>query len=401
MNLLLNFINTITMPIRYFSSWIARIVPGLKKLASISLAARVALTSFLFLLIVVTTFLVIQKYFSESGSKELWKWIAAFGLVFLLPCFVYWLVRVWSIKDVSRFPELERVFEEGVDLCRQQGIDLMQVPIFLVLGAENNDQARQTMQASQLAFPIIYPQENADIAFFANNESLFLYVPGCSALSGLATAPMQAVTVESSSPASGSNSQTPFGGTIDASMLGKGSLGPAGSANAPSQPGAGQNTGTIQADGPLVSSSAPAARPPSTGFQGTILLPENGDLSKITGGNDVSSATASRSAPVLSSKEAYEREQKLRHLCRLIVKARQNLCPINGLLTLLPFQLIENASGELQAAAQKELAVLRDELQVRCANTVMVTGLEKEVGFTELIKRVGEQRAKEFRFGKG
>jgi hypothetical protein len=70
-------------------------------------------------------------------------------------------------------------------------------------------------------------------------------------------------------------------------------------------------------------------------------------------------------------------------------------------MTILPFELIEIAGPQIQVAAQKDLAVLREELLVRCSNTILITQLDKDDGFQELVKRVGEERSREFRFGKG
>lgn len=156
--------------------------------------------------------------------------------------------------------------------------------------------------------------------------------------------------------------------------------------------------GTLTDSALIESSSAPAAPPAGAGA--TLQLPEGQSIGDFVGSMGGGSFAA-RSPAQLSSQEMFDRELRLRHVCQLVARARNTLCPINGLLTLIPFELVESASGQVQSAAQKDMAILRDELKVRCSNTVVVTELEKEEGFQELIKRVGAEKCREFRFGKG
>ena len=54
---------------------------------------------------------------------------------------------------------------------------------------------------------------------------------------------------------------------------------------------------------------------------------------------------------------------------------------------------------ELERAVGADLSLAQQELQLRCPVTAVVTGMEKERGFRELIRRVGPQRASRQRFG--
>jgi hypothetical protein len=73
----------------------------------------------------------------------------------------------------------------------------------------------------------------------------------------------------------------------------------------------------------------------------------------------------------------------------------------NMSLALVPFQGIDRSGADVQAAVQKDLGVLRRELRVRCASTVLVTGMESEEGFQELVNRVDPVLTQNNRFGKG
>ena len=82
---------------------------------------------------------------------------------------------------------------------------------------------------------------------------------------------------------------------------------------------------------------------------------------------------------------------------------RQPFCPLNGILTSLPFALIEDASlaKELPSCVRHDLNTLRETTRLMCPVTALVGGMESEPGFAELMRRVGSQRASEGRFGKG
>jgi hypothetical protein len=106
----------------------------------------------------------------------------------------------------------------------------------------------------------------------------------------------------------------------------------------------------------------------------------------------------------LPQQDAIEQQRRLDYVCRLVRRIRQPLCPVNGILTLLPFGIIQRSAPEaieLQRALQRDLASVQQVLMVRCPVTAMIVGLEEESGFQELVRRVGRDRALGQRFGKG
>lgn len=393
-------IHTITTPIRMVFHWIMSCTPGMKKLPSVSLPMRLSLMMFLFLLIVITT-AVVSYSFSSSGEKGIWQWVVAALLVVFIPVIVFYLVKVLMTKEESRFPDIDRIWAAGLEECARHGIFVNNVPLFLVQGVRDHRQASQLMRASQIPFSVTVPtQEDSDIVFFANSEAIFLFIHGCSCISRLSSAPTGPSPAPFTAPGAPARPAA-HTGTIDASAFD--AAGAAGGA----QPGAGNaqpadgEIGQTLVDGAFPASPPPPMTPAAEGVGGTMLLPEGQGAGDFMAAAATSPAATASAVPQLSSQDIVQREQKLRYVCSLIRKARQTLCPINGILTLLPFELIENAAGPLQTAAQKDLAVLRDNLQVRCSNTVLVTQLDKEEGFQELITRVGEERTRDFRFGKG
>ncbi len=376
------------MPIRSIYSWIMRFIPGIKNLPNVSLPMRLALMAFLFLLVVYVAAIVSYAY-SDSAVRAWFNFVIAAPFIIIIPVIVFYLVKFWMMKEESRFPEIDRVWGGGIAECERNGIDINNVPLFLVQGVRDHRQSMQLMKSSQLTFNVTFPpKEDADIVFFANPDAVYLFINGCSCISRLSSAPNGA-SGDQSKPAMGDSAVS---GTIDAAMFAA-----AASGNVVARPAAAENVSQTLTEGAFA--AAPAAmQPAAAGVGGTMLLPEGG-LGEFLGQRAVAAET--QRTPQLSSKDIVEREQKLRYVCSLISKKRQTLCPINGLITTLPFDLIETASSQIQTTAQKDLGILRQELLVRCSNTVLITQMDQDEGFQELIKRVGEDKSRDFRFGKG
>jgi hypothetical protein len=121
----------------------------------------------------------------------------------------------------------------------------------------------------------------------------------------------------------------------------------------------------------------------------------------IPGGHPVSQ----RAAPVALNKELAETATaRLEHVCHLLCKERLPLCPINGILTVLPFDLVSRSdqeASEVHNAVRVDLATLRSVLQLRSQVVVLYGGMEREDGFPELKRRLGPKVSSEQQFGKG
>ena len=359
------------MPIRSIYSWIMRFTPGIKSLPNVSMPMRMALMTLLFLLVVFVS-AIVSWSLSDSRDTSTIHFVIAFLFVIIIPIIVYYLVKFSLIKEESRFPEIDRVWAAGIAECNRNGIGLNNVPLFLVLGTKDHRQAVQLMKSSQLTFSVTYPpKDNADIQFFANNDAIYLFINGCSCISRLSAAPNSTSAASQHNPASADAAIT---GTIDAGMFAASGGGVAASV------AASDATHTLS-DGEFAEAQIPM-QPAATSIGGTMLLPEGQGLNEFLHRTKSKAAELQRN-PQLSSKDFVELEQKLRYLCGVICKSRQSLCPINGLITTLPFDLIESASSQLQTAAQKDLKFLREELLVRCSNTILITQMEKDDGFKE------------------
>jgi hypothetical protein len=121
--------------------------------------------------------------------------------------------------------------------------------------------------------------------------------------------------------------------------------------------------------------------------------------------NDPRPKAAEPAAPAgapRGTRRSAEREEtrRLEYLCQLINQARQPLAPLNGVLAIVPLDSI-TGSYAAQEAAREDVRTLASKLRLRCPVVVLVSGMENEAGFRELVRRFGPANAVSHRFGKG
>lgn len=366
-------IDAITTPLRFFVYWISRALPGVRAIGRISLPMKWALISLFFLLCVFVSAIVkhwLEK--PERGGIPLLQWLLALFLILIIPVLVYFFVKYLLMEEKSKYPEIDRVWNEGCQESEAKGILLSRTPLFLVLGVPKANDTNSLLKSSCIEFPVNQPTHgDSSISFHANSRAIFLFLNSCSCISKLSTTRGTSTPLSAGIDAhDGPLSEEIPGGTIDASLL--------------------RSDRQQQKN----SDSSPRSDQP-TSFTpgGTMMLEEGQDINEL-----LNTFSTSKN---LSSNEAAECEDRLRHVCKLIKKSRLPLCPVNGIVATIPFELVESSEGQLQIAAQKDLFVLRRELMVRCPLTVLITGLEREDGFVELMRRIPAEKLKENRFGKG
>jgi hypothetical protein len=160
--------------------------------------------------------------------------------------------------------------------------------------------------------------------------------------------------------------------------------------------------GSVTAASAMRQSAQPAQPAGAVNIRGTMVVGGQAGTGELEA--DGISAAAEKKVIKLDQHDSSEQERRLEYLCRLLRRLRQPLCPVNGVLTLLPFSLIGRSvpeSNEVQRAVQRDTSTLLSVLKTRCPVTALVAGLEEESGFRELVRRVGRDRAAGQRFGKG
>ena len=380
---------TLLTPIRTMFYWIARIVPGVKKIGQISLPWRFSILSIFVLLIIAGVCITKFAFYPNAGTwGAYWRyWYIIVGLFIAIPICVFFAVRLLLQGGVSRFPDIDFAWKQGVEALKQNGIALGDTPIFLVLGNPDHSMASRLHQSAQISMNVQQvPEGPAALHWYGSPDGVFLYLTEASCLSRLAnlaknTKPDSFDPGGAAAPANDAAMKTMLadsGQSMDAmkTMVGGGGSAPAPAPQIPMAPAGNAAMETMQAD-PNQSFSAmisPGAQAPPP---------------------------SSKRKVALTSTDVNEQGARLEYVCHLIKKARYPVCPINGMLALVPFDLVEPARDELQSAAQRDLALLSDNLGMRCSLTVLVNEMDTQPGFRELVRRVGMDNAKRQRFGKG
>jgi hypothetical protein len=417
-----------------FFSWIGSLP---KRLFRLGLPAKAALTTAVVLVALVTTawilFLIDPANVPWRHSMTVGRIVTVLCLTVIIPLVVYNGLKLWLEGESSRFPDIDFAWKAGVTALARNGIELDSAPIFLVLGSPDDRQARAVMDASGLSLRVRdVPSGPAPLHWYANPDAIYLHATDASWVAALAARhekrTLEAVTMGLDGPeAAAVHSTLPV-------ELESGSLAPAAAEPAPppipAAPPKGRMTdsvrGTMMLD-QFVSSEAAAGRAPpgatvAAHSAAPVTTPARAGAAESTRGTMMLQsplAAAATPAPVqpaapsavamprqasLAPQDSAEQLQRLEHVCQLIRRARQPLCAINGILVELPFDLIQAAPHdveELEQATRGDLATVQRTLRLRCPVTALVTGMEKESGFRELVRRVGRDRAAVQRFGRG
>jgi hypothetical protein len=355
------------------------------------LPARVGLLTFVFLLICLATFYVSIITAADHGTLQNWRRphfiIILSALVIAIPIVVYKTLKLWMEGEGALFPDIEAAWDEGVAELDRLGVNLRLTPLFLIVGGHQESQASAMFEASQLELVVKgVPNGHAALHWYYGRDSqgrdaVWLYCANVSCLSLLAR------VAKSAAPAV------------------------AGAAGGAAGGGVRDIRSTMQvADirdtmaGPSAAPAAAAVAAPAFNIRGTMEVANIRDTMAGTGpGTAAAPAVAMEQRIAVDKSEREEAQRRLQYLCRLILRSRKPYCPINGLLALLPYKVLESQSGagEMTVAATADLRVLHRSLKLRFPVNVLVSGLEDELGFQELVRRVGQSDAAARRFGKG
>jgi hypothetical protein len=381
MNFFRQLIDFLTLPFRLLFSAPLALISAPRRLMGLSLAARVAVLVAIFLVLCTITAYVAFLFSHKRADYMIWfqGWRIAVILALLvaIPLIVHRALKLWLEGDVSQYPDIDYAWKEGLKALEQHGLNLLHTPVFLILGARDDIQARSLLNASKLSFRLRdTPQGPAALHWYADPAGVYLVCTDTCRLGKLAALAKNAEQ---------------FGGGMAAGPTSYGGS-------------SAQLRGTIVPGGTTeprpFATMMPAAREPEWNVAANL----RGTMMAGAGGYDSPQAQAGSGMVALSTADAAEQSARLAYVCTLLRRARQPLCPLNGILTLLPFSLIQRSSTEaveVQRAVKEDLATIRRIAKLRCPVTALVVGMESENGFRELIRRVGADRAKVQRFGKG
>ncbi|MGQ9575794.1 MAG: type VI secretion protein IcmF/TssM N-terminal domain-containing protein [Thermoguttaceae bacterium] len=360
-----------------------------RRVGGLSLPARAALLLAVSLVLCAIISFVAFKYregtpFLESLTKKPYHVLSVVVLIVAIPVVVYYAIKLWLQGDVSPFEDIDKAWQAGMAELERHGLDISQIPIFLVFGSSGETQEKALFAASRLALNLReVPQGPAAFHWYANPEGIYIVCTRVGSLSRLAAIGHAAAKEDELRP--GGPAPPPSAQGIRGTIV-------AGSPDSLTQ------------SGPLGPLAAGPPLPPRVDIRGTMVVAGRSAEEPDYGGAQAGIGAAPMKPVTLPPDEAAEQDRRLQYLCSLLRRVRQPICPLNGILTLLSFGLILRGPREgieIQRALKRDLSTVLRVCKVRCPATAAVVGLEQEPGFRELVRRVGRDRAVAQRFGKG
>jgi len=383
----------------------------------VSVPAKASCLTFVFLLFAVFITLVI--YSLRPGSLPLvltWKWFLVVTiLVLVIPIVVYRAVALWMFDEISRFPDIASAWRAGISELHRQGVAISSTPLFLIIGTGNDKLRRNFMNAAEGGFVVDAGSDAAaPLYWYGNNDGIFLYLNDASWMNAAVTLyEIQTAALKSGHPLPGDVSHASAGAQKAARALGtlmpnvRLPLAPQQSRGAALPPDASSQPPQNRAEPAPTEGQPEGAQYSGTLTPGQVMASPNPSAA----GQQASTPTSSARYPTAASKRVSSRLtsqqsglqiQRLENVCGMLRRLRHPVCPANGILTLLPFEMLKAGDqdvAELERAITADLTTIYRELQLRCPVTAVVVGMEQERGFRELIRRIGRDGAVKQRFG--
>jgi len=373
------FIAFLLTPVRWILALPMWVVSTPRRVMGLSLPARAALFVAVVLFGLVLT-VVISVALNPDGLAELRNYVQrslfylAVGLSIVIPIIVFFWLRLWLEGDVSRFPDIDEAWNAGLAALHEQSLDVGSIPLFLVLGLDDEKTCKSVFAASGMELLVRdVPSGRPPLRWYADEHGIYLICLDSSRLSKL--------------HAVGGSAGTPTAGHVDI----RGTMQPSGDIR-----------GTMVAGGSIRDSAAPAGNYDGTPDAGAMLRGTLVPGAASEGGGGHAPVPSSGSS-LLSRQVAENQTERLEYVCELLSRARAPVCPLNGVLVAVPLRSVQNVmiAKDIPGAARSDLDTIRDVTKLRAPVTVMVAGMEAESGFCELVRRVGTTKAKANRFGKG
>jgi hypothetical protein len=305
---------------------------------------------------------------SESALLREWLWLPLVGLsIYALIWMGWWLWLLLSAgEEGSHFPDIDEAWNEAVRAVQQAGIDLTDVPLFLVFGRSGENEESLFQAANlQLAVTRAPKRHDAPVHVYANRDGIYVTCPGASLMGRQAAVLGGEVAVggpatngeEAAAEFDPGKTMTPQGPAEEVRML-------------------------------LVQAKQEKRE---------LSDEENEKIRQLVAQDEAEAAQLQGRARSVLLKDGAERDRltaRLRHLCRLIVRDRSPFCPLNGILLVIPVAATDSEEDANQTGrlCHYDLRAVRQVMQTRCPVFTLVGDLESLPGncFREFVERFPE-----------
>jgi hypothetical protein len=292
------------------------------------------------------------------------SWLPILFLLLYALCWLsYWLWKLLvSEDDGPRFADIDDAWDEARAALRRTGLHISDLPLFLLLGQPEDDEAA-LFQASQLSFTVKQapPRPDAPLHVYATREAIYLTCAGASLmgrharfLAGKLLDPVTAVTA----PPAGSEDDV-LTKTMSPRISGA------------TQPVQGAAAEIVK----VLHQAELEGRPLSKAEQRELRC--------------INRQNQPQHSPLKDAETIAYEAARLRYLCRLLVRDRWPYCAVNGVLLLIPFAGCDSDQDAVYTAesVQRDLAVTAAALHVDCPHYALVCDLETADGFGEFVQR--------------
>jgi len=256
----------------------------------------------------------------------------------------WWLYQLFNIdvpQVTSEYPDIDHAWKEAIEALDRAGILLDNTPLFLVLGGCSSGEEALFQSAAIKAQVKQVPRDQVQpLHVTANTDGIWVTCVGASVLG------QQLLALEQG---------TDGGSEVSLDTLSKGE----------------------------------SADPFKTmGMGGGETLRIEDFVASANEAQALAQPRDSRRSRKTVDAESYR--ARLRYLCHLIARDRLGLCPLNGVLVVLPITVADSRSSlsDICSACKADLADAFEALRMRCPVLFLVSDLDKLPGFADLAERL-------------
>jgi hypothetical protein len=348
-----------------FRSLVGLILPFLGK-ASGSAGLGRAVRWFLHALVLIAILVglhYLNQYFRINerlpGQSEYVRknWLPILFLLSYVLCWLgYWLWTLLIVEDeFPEFPDINEAWDAALKALDRAGIDLRNMPVFLVLGASESSN-EVLLQAARLGLEVKQtPPGDAPLHLYAAKDAVYITCEGVCLLG------KQAAFLTS-------------GGT----------------------PGASSATDEDESLKTLSPVNAGAAVPEFLAIRQRaerehreLTADEQHRIRALMRKDQLQFSPIRNPDTVVAEQTA-----RFEHFCRLLVRDRWPYVPITGVVVLVPFAALDSDQDALDTGAtcQHDLKVIQRVLQVQSPTLALVCDLETAPGFRTFLERFPERQ---------
>src|SRR5690606_1034069 len=129
MNVFRKILEVVTWPLRMLVALPVRIVSAPRRVMGMSLPTRVAVVLGLVLTLITIVYYVASYFVAREQYTSLRAWLfptlfCVIVLLIIIPLIVHRAVKLWLEGDVSRYPDIDHAWREGLKALAQHDIEL-------------------------------------------------------------------------------------------------------------------------------------------------------------------------------------------------------------------------------------------------------------------------------------